>query len=82
MYPKDEYGNYKIDAFWIEAWEGGGPYIAGFCLKELRNYEDGTLRVKSLDSKYLHDFPDKSFAHSIYIRSMRELKNSYENFIK
>ena len=77
MYKKDSNGNlYRIVDQWVSAWPGGGGHIAGYCMNELHEYEDGTLSVKAISTKYVHENPEISFAHVVYLHAVKELTYS------
>jgi len=51
----DKHGEYQVDDSWVHAWEGGGPYVAGWTRCELRRYEDGVLRVHRGEPQYCRE---------------------------
>ncbi|MBM3460766.1 MAG: hypothetical protein FJX76_01565 [Armatimonadetes bacterium] len=66
---------YSVDAKWVEAWAGGGPYVAGFARYELRRYESsGELRLFRGDPVYIHDAPDMQELHAIYMIAQKALE--------
>ena len=73
MYKTDKRGEYRIKERWAKAWAGGGAYVAGFCICELREYTDGTLHVHTSDPRYIHDNLELGFAHKVYIQAQKEL---------
>lgn len=75
MYRKDEFGKYKRIARWVDAWRAdGGGVIAGWCVCELRQYGDGTMRVHSEPAKYVADEPKGVGAfHEIYLLASKAL---------
>ena len=74
MYKKDEHGEYRQTARWVDAWGGGGPYVAGWCVCEVREYADG-IRVHRAAPKYVsHDTtPEEIALHAIYMEAARAL---------
>ena len=73
MYKTDKYGEYCCTEKFVRAWAGGGAYVAGYNICELREYADGTTRVHSSDPIYTHEKPEIAFAHSVYMRALKEL---------
>lgn len=73
MYKTDERGEYRSAERWVRAWAGGGSYIAGFSICELREYADGTSRVYVSEPTYIHETPCMAFAHSVYMQAQKEL---------
>lgn len=73
MYKADERGEYRSAERWIRAWGGGGAYIAGFNVCELREYSDGTSRVHVSDATYIHENPEMGFAHGVYMAAQKEM---------
>lgn len=78
MYAKDEQGEYRVPNKWIEAWAGGGSYVAGWSLMELREYADGSHRVVTLDTVYTHENPQHWDMHAIWLRANSALKGVCE----
>lgn len=80
---EDELGVYEVSDRWVEAWGGGGSHIPGpasyqpgWCVCELRNYRDGTVKVFRHAPKYLHEegVPhEMTYMHAIYIMASRAL---------
>lgn len=74
MYEKDEHGEYKQAARWVDAWAGGGPYVAGWCVCEAREYADGVTRVHRGEPEYLHSStPEMAALHAVYLAAARGL---------
>ena len=73
MYKTDDKGEYRTAERWARAWSGGGSYVAGFSICELREYADGTSRVYVSDPVYTHENPGIAFAHSVYMLAQKEL---------
>ena len=73
MYPSDEYGLYKSGVSWVDAWGGGGPYVSGYCVCELREYEDGKIRVHRSKSFYIKDRPKDEEMHAIFMIAQKYL---------
>lgn len=73
MYKKDDRGEYMCAERWIRAWAGGGFYIAGYAICELREYADGTSRVYTSDPVYVHEKPEIGLAHKVYLLAQKEL---------
>ena len=76
MYAKDKSGKYKSSVPWVEAWDGGGPYVAGYCICEVREYEDGRTRVHKSKPLYLKDRPQDVEMHNIFMIASKYLRKS------
>lgn len=72
MYKSDQHGEYKCAHKWIRAW-GGGLYVGGFNLYELREYADGEMRVHSGEPMYVKDMAS-SLPFDIYLLAEGELE--------
>ncbi len=73
MYKTDSKGEYRVAERWARAWAGGGPYVAGFVICELREYADGKIMVQVSDPTYIHEHPEMGFAHSVYMQAQKEM---------
>ena len=73
MYRQDERGTYCCPAKWVEAWSGEGGAVAGWCVCEVREYADGTMRVHQGEAQHLSDKPDRAAMHAIYLIASRAL---------
>lgn len=73
LYESDEKGEYRTTDKWVRAWGGGGAYIAGFTVCEIREYTDGTMRVHTGNTTYINQNPEMSFAHSVYLQAQKEM---------
>ena len=73
MYKTDEHGEYRSAERWARAWAGGGGYVAGFSICEMREYADGTSRVHVIETTYVHENPEIWFAHDVYMKAQKEL---------
>ena len=73
MYKTDEHGEYRSVERWVRAWAGGGPYVAGFSVNELREYSDGTTRAHTGEPTYIHEKPQMGFAHGVYLMAQNEM---------
>jgi hypothetical protein len=51
-YKKDTRGEYRVQARWIDTWQGPG-YVSGWSIEELREYMDGSLVVHQCEPRYL-----------------------------
>ena len=67
-----EKGNYIITGRFIDAWPGTGGYVAGYCVCEIREYEDG-IYVHRSDPIYIHEQPEKKELHEIYLLASKAL---------
>lgn len=48
--------SYHVEARWVEAWSGGGPYVAGWCVCEARRDRvTGVLTIARGDAVYCHE---------------------------
>jgi hypothetical protein len=72
MYPRDEYGSYKVIDRWINAW---GDQVPGFTMNEFRGYADGSTRVHTSAAVYIYDHPEMAFAHDIFMKAQGELES-------
>lgn len=62
-YPKDKHGTYQRLAKWVEACaDESGHTVRLWYVSELRQYEDGTIRVISSDPHYVNDYPPETKA--------------------
>ena len=50
----------------IRSWPGGGPYVAGYCVEEIRHHEDGRVEINMNDAIYIHEHPEISEIFQIY----------------
>lgn len=73
MYKTDDRGEYRTAERWARAWAGGGAYVGGFSICELREYADGKSRVHVSEPTYIHEHPEMYFAHSVYLQAQKEL---------
>lgn len=81
VYEIDEYGEYQIIDTWIEAWPGGGSYVAGWCTMELRRYTDGMMRVCRGQARYVDKAtPELGVLHEVYLMAARALRNAIPRF--
>jgi hypothetical protein len=77
VYQQDEFGTFKPLSRWVEAWRGGAGSAAGWCVNELRQYEDGTMRVHTEPTHYLIDEDPKTAAvHEFFILASNLLVSS------
>ncbi len=82
MYPKDDRGEYQVLAKWIDAWKGGGgSYVPGYTVVELRRYADGDL-VQHVSERvvYIYDAsPEIVALHFVYMAAQAALIHYLEN---
>jgi len=69
---------YRVSHQFIHAWYGGGPYHAGYCVCEVREYEDGSVHVWRGDPIYIADKPQVAELHQIYLLAAHALKREAE----
>jgi hypothetical protein len=68
---KDARGTYQVLARWVDAW---ADQVAGWCVCELRRYEDGAQMVHRGMPQYVGDSTaDKAAMHSIYLQAQAAL---------
>ena len=65
----------KVEAEWVEAWSGGGGWVAGWCVCRAIRGEDGVLRIERGAPVYVHETtPELATIHGIYLRAEAALR--------
>jgi hypothetical protein len=65
-YKKDTRGEYRVQARWIDTWQGPG-YVSGWSIDELRQYTDGSMVVHNGKPRYLeNESPQFAALFSVY----------------
>lgn len=68
---------YRVIAQWIEARSNAAPgKYPLWNSSEVREYDDGTLKIHRGKPHYLRDYPEMAFAFNAYIMAINELNKT------